>query len=415
VQLPKTTSEQRATIYDDVKSLVTPGFLAHSVEVGEARFSLRSLDQADWFLLTHRAQGLFDKAWQSWAVASSVWMVNGMVVMGDEEALYEIHEMCRRMPRTVVETLYSILNGLMRRVSAAAEIAEAFLYEDESRSLWRSEGPPILDRNVVGRVARFFNPVISLWTFYNQMEDKREHDEHDWAIAKFVVGPHAPKGIKKISAKDKQRDTDLRKRREDVMHRAYYEATGAIPKSRDEKDKVRSKRRFQDVVMAETNEELQDVMRRWVDGKKDDHDRVVDGVKAKIKHDVETRHEQARQRRVAMAKALEEEGVIGTRMVPLTGDAGRKFIERMKARMPGTSRVVDDHTHNSAYEKYIKNNPEVGDLWVDENGNVMSERASTPEMLEVMRKPLNVEGESLQHKIEQRRMTAPSFEEGEED
>lgn len=167
--------------------------------------------------------------------------------------------------------------------------------------------------------------------------------------------------------------------------------------------------------MAETEEELRESMRRWVAGEKDDHDRVVDNVKAKIKYDVESRRDEARRRREALDAALEEEGITRSQPVMLSGDAGKKFLDRMRSRLPGAKTVVDDHTHNSAYRKYIEHNPEVGDLYVDEQtGEVVSRHPVTEDMLEVLRKPEPGSQETLQQKIEKRKPTATFIDDGEE-
>jgi len=367
---------------------------------------MRSLDASDWHLLRFRAHGLRDREWIAWVVASSIWMADGIVYMGEEEALRMLVEMCRRLPTTVLDDLYGILDGLMRRMRRATEIIEAFLYEAESRQLWRSEGNAVLARVGSPGLLRSHNPVLQLWIFFNQMEDAREHDDYLWSLAKFVAGPHVPKGVKKLNAKDKQRETDLRNRRQGVMDRAYYETRGVIPRRERDANGKKSRRRFQEVHMAESPEELREEMRRWVLGVKDDHDRVVDGVKARIKHEVEMHRREDAERRIALQRAMEEEGMTRTGLVPLVGEAGREFIERMKARVPGLSRVHDEKGHNSAYEKYIANNPEAGELRVAEDGRIISERPVDPRLLEMMRAPGTGEETPLQRLVEKRRPVA---------
>ena len=146
MQLARTTAEQRSEIYTDVRSLIVPGFLSHAVSIGRARFVLRSLDQADWLLLEYRTEGLTQKDWKAWCVATSIWMVNGSVLFEDETATYRLYETLKEMPSAALDKLYSALNGLMRRVNAASNIIEAFLYENESRSLWKTQGTALIER-----------------------------------------------------------------------------------------------------------------------------------------------------------------------------------------------------------------------------------------------------------------------------
>lgn len=414
MDLSQTTAEQRQGIYADVRSLIAPGFLAHLVEVDEVRLCLRSLDSADWEVLRHRVSRLPERQWKAWMVASSIWMVDGAVVMGDEDATWRLMKMCEGLPMTVLDVLHSTLNGLTRRLTRAYQTVEGFLYEQESRRLWRTEGRAVAEHRASRQWQRFHNPLISLWVYYNEMEDARERDDQEWQIAKFLVGPHAPKSVKKLWAKDRQREGDMLKRRQRTMDRTYYEAMGVVARA-DEEDISASLRLRDEVRMAETPEELQEVMRRWVAGIKDDHDRVVDNVKSKIKYDVEERQRVAAQRRMALDEALAEEGFTRNQPLPLAGDAGRQFLERMRARIPGAAQVFDDHTHNRAYSKYIEKNPEVGDLHVDEDGRVVSRQPVTPEMIEMLRKPQPGERQTLQEQIERRRPRAEFVDDEDED
>jgi hypothetical protein len=187
------------------------------------------------------------------------------------------------------------------------------------------------------------------------------------------------------------------------MDRIYYVAMGVIDDNPEARKK--SKRRFQDVVLAETPEELREEMRRWVAGEKDEHDIVVDGIKTKIREEVEGRRAKDAARRKALQKALEDEGIRPSRMVPLSGKAGQAFLDRVKARVPGVSKVMEGDTHNSAYEKYIAKPTEAGALRVGDDGRVTSDMPTDPKMLEMMRKKKSQDPGSLQEQIENRRPT----------
>lgn len=403
MQLTRTTPEQRVEIYEDLRQLITPGFLAHPVLVNGVSVVVRSLDFSDWYLLRYRAHGASEHEWQAWVVASAIWMVNGSVVLNEEDAMPLLHQMCNALPAAALANVYGVVMALVRRSRQSATRTEAFLYEEESRTLWRSEGPSIVATPGDRGFLRARNPVLRLWIFYNQMEDLREHNDYLWQIAKFQAGPHAPKGVKKINAQDRKRQNDLDGRRQRVLDRTYYVAKGML--SDDPEGATQAKRRFQDVVMAETPEELREEMRRWVAGEKDDHDRIIDGVKNKIREEVEGRRRRDAERRAALQKALEEEGIRPSRMVPLTGKAGQEFLDRVKARVPGVSKVMQDNTHNSAYEKYIAKPPETGVLRVDEGGRVTSDMPEDERMLEMMRRPQASDPDSLQAQIERRRPT----------
>lgn len=403
--LPKTSAEQRAPIYNDVRDLIVPGFLTHHVSINGARFVLRTLDSSDWFLLKHRTHGASERDWMAWATASSIWMVDGTVVLGDEHAVFELHRMCLSLPRGILEDLNGILAGLMRRVGEASLRAEAFLYEDESRRLWLSHGTVLKERSEYHGIPRSHNSLLSLWIYFNEMEDERERDDYAWDLAKFSIGPHVPKGIKKIDAKDRQKATDLRAKRQREMDTAYYIATGHMIRPKKETG-LAKKGPFQVYTEAHTEEELQDEMRRWVLGEKDAHDLVVESHKARIRNEVESRKAEQEKRRLDLAAAMEEEGFSKSQIIPLVGDSGRAYIERLKNRMPGAARVVMDNHHNSAYDKYIKHEPSAGGLRVNQSGQITTDVPADPRMLDMLTKPTPGETGSLQQQVQSRRPTA---------
>jgi len=403
MQLAVTGPEQRHRIYEGVRALVYPGFLLHHVAVSGTRLVLRSLSDDDWFILRTRTWGTTPRDWSAWLVASATWMVDGQVVLGDDEAIYRLYEMCRQIPVTVLDDLNAIVTALMNQVHEATERVEAFIYEAESRLLWTAERNRVAEGRSLHGVCLGTNPVRRVWTYFNNLEDEREANDYEWAIAKFLVGPHAPKGVKKIAAQDSKRDADRRRQRQATMDRVYYEATGVLKPKRDGAPRAK-KRAFQEFRQAESPEEMREEMRRWVLGIKDDHDLVVESVKDKIRNDVERRRAEAIDSQRALQRALDEEGVPRSQMVPLSGDAGRELIARLRDRLPG-SRVLLDNTHNRAYDKYIKSRPSSGTLKVDDAGHISPDVSADPEMLRMLVRP-DEDRRTLQENIERRRPTA---------
>jgi len=407
VPLVTTTPEQRSVVYNDVRALVTPGFLVHHVSVNGSRFVLRSLGDDDWFVLRTRTWGAEAREWKAWLVSSAIWMVDGQILLGEDEVSYRIFEMCMTMPMSILEDFEMLVSALMKRVSEAAHVVEAFMYEDESRLMWKSQGGAKLDSYFYGRQVGA-NPVRRIWSYFNDIQDQRDHNDYLWSLAKFQASPHAPKGVKKLQSQDQKAKGDESRHRQQIQDRIFYEATGVIAKLSSDEQRQGRRGPWQDVHMAETEEELQEVMRRWVEGIKDDHDSVVDGAKARIKHDHQQRDLKQAAQRKALSAAMEEEGIVGTQLVPIAGQAGQAFLDRVQARMPGTSQVIQDSGHNSAYDKYIAKNPEVGNLIVDDEGRIMSTEPVDPDMVNMMLRPDedSEEGKTLQEKIAARRPTA---------
>lgn len=413
MHLGTTTFEQRHTSYEDVRALLTPGFLVHHVSVNGSRFVLRSLNDDDWFVLRTRTWGASVREWKAWLVSSAIWMVDGQLVLGEGDIAYRLFEMCLHMPETVLDDLDMLVTALMKRVSEAAGGIEGFMYEDESRVMWKSQGGAQPDTYFHGKQVGT-NPVRRIWSYFNQIEDTRENNDYMWQLTKFMVSPHAPKGVKKIQATDQKNKGEETRRRQQTMDRIFYESIGAIKKASAEERRKGARGPWQEVRMAESTEELQEVMRRWVEGIKDDHDDVVDGVKSRIKHEVEGRKANALAQQKALRRALDEEGITKSNLIPIAGQAGQEFLDRVRQRMPGTSQVVQDASHNSAYEKYIAKNPEVGNLRVDDEGRVTSTRPADPEMVNMMLRPDAGEDKpSLQEQITARHPTAKFRDDGE--
>jgi hypothetical protein len=375
MELRQTSEKQRTEIYADLRSLVYPGFLTHTVMVNGIRASLRTLTQADMFLLRHRTNGseYVNKEWMNWVIASSVWLLDGQVVMGNSSVQHSIFETVSRLPRMFREDLFSIFTSLMGRVNKALDRMEAFLYEGESRFMWSTEGVRMFDvPPFQGATPIQLNSIQKTWVSFNQYEDKRQERKFWWGLAKFIVQPHAPKGIQKLNKAEETEEGNENSRRQRLMDLTYWKAQGAVI---GDDEKTRILKTHTGVVRAETKQDLEQEMADWVSGKKDYHDNAIDFVKAKIKGEVEGRREAEENRIASIQHALEEEGIDEPAFVPLMGEAA----EAVKRRMIGktTATVVYDDNHNSAYDKYIKNNPDVGVLGVDEHGNIKASEEVT--------------------------------------
>ena len=392
-------------MYQDVRKLLRPGFLAHPVTVNGCPMSLRTLSQDEMFLLEHRAQNPFSKDWQNWAIASSVWMLEGQVTIGDPSVQHFIYERIKGLPNAFREDLFSVFAGLMNRVQVASERLEAFMYEDESRYLWSSEGkemlkrPPFLGAPVLG-----LNGLQKTWVAFNRFEDKRGERKYWWGLSKFIVQPHAPKGITKLNNSEKKEEEEEDSRRQRVMDITYWKYMGVTLDRQEEKRLLRDPSA---VLQAETAEDLHTEMANWVAGKKDFHDNAVDFVKAKIKADVENRRKADRDRIEAIQNALQEEGMNEPAFTPLVGEAADAASRRMLVSKPTTKVYQDAEKHNSAYDKYIKNNPDVGTLEVDEKGNINTKQG-TPfmgdQLLEMLTAPEDKQTgtDPLQQRVAQR-------------
>lgn len=371
IELRETTEKQRAEIYEDLRELLYPGFLSHTVTVNGVRTSLRTLTHADMFLLRHRTsdKGGLSKDWMNWVIASSVWILDGQVVMGSPSVQYSIYTTVSNLPKMFREDLFSIFTSLMVRVNKALDRLESFLYENESRYMWSTDGARMFDTPPFsGAPILQMNSAQKTWISFNQFEDKRQERKFWWGLAKFIVQPHAPKGIQKLNKAEDVEEGNEDNRRKRLMDLTYWKINGA---DIDDDEKARILKTVSGVVRAETKQDLEQEMADWVSGKKDFHDNAVDFVKAKIKNEVEGRRTDEETRIASIQHALEEDGIDEPAFAPLMGEAAEAVKRRMVSKRVAT--VVYDDNHNSAYDKYIKNNPDVGVLGVDEHGNIKAD------------------------------------------
>lgn len=308
---------------------------------------MRSLHPQDFFLLRQRVAEV-QSEWRPWSVAMSVWMVNGQIIVGDQESLQVLFRTLQTMPAPALKGLFRMVLRLAERVQVALDILESFFYESESRELWKSEGREVLNPGLGVMWPTTINAVQKYWVLYNLMEDDREAKEHQWSMVKFMVGPHAPKGIKKLSERDKEREQELRERRSLIQDRTYWEVLGVVKKLRG-KDRDMAIRKIR---KAETYDELQEEMKNWVQGNLDDHDQVIETVKNRIREDVQLRERLEIERNEALRKAMEEEAnrPVGRPEVlrTLTPEEVEDFM-----KTPPPQQIYYPSGENMAYKKYL--------------------------------------------------------------
>lgn len=390
--LPKTTFEQRSKIYQDLRSLITPGFLSISTKVSNHAFALRSLAPHDYNLLQHRVAGM-KGTWRAWTIATSIWMVDGQILGHDQAALIRAYRFVSSLSASTQNHLYRLAASLALRVQRSLEVLEAYLYETESRDLWKAAGTAAFDTGWGENFGQ--NHVQRYWSLFNTIEDERESRDWEWQSTKFQVGAHAPKGIKKLNEKDWQAQKTLREKRDATKDRIYYETVGLVPKlSHKERAKA-----VKPVQKAETFEELQEEMKNWVEGKKDSHDNIIEDIKRQMREMVEERRRLEKERAQEMRKAFEEENQhlmeSGSFQV-LTGEAAEKAAERIFRKT--TPKVYSSNRHNSAYDKYLSPKTQIdsGSLQVDEDGEMLSESLSEDQVQTLLRS-IKAEDDDKEH------------------
>ena len=368
--LPNTTPEQRGPKYEDIESLITVGFLSHSVVVNGVHLSFRSLGPGDTFLLRTRLTGHGGGDWRLWTIASSIWMVDGFLVINEPQAAPFILQILRKLPKAAHEILFSIVSGLFIRQNKALDGVEAYCYEGTSRYRWKSFGgtSPHFHSGIPGQETLGTNYVQRMWTFYNQVEDKRISEEAEWEGFKLVASTQAYKGMKKVDEHDKQAWQKEQARRQLVQDTFFYRTIGLIDK--EEEDAIATANK---AFEAKSAEDLEHEMFLWVSGQEDEHDRIV----SEYKREVIARHEAQkaeRERRAAeYRRRLDEESK--TRMYPtvLVGYTQDQLANILQDRRPGGVRVVqvEGGREDIDYTKYLDGGADTDGLTVTPDGRVV--------------------------------------------
>lgn len=376
--LPKTTYEQRSSLYEDVETLLDFGFLTVDVLVNGVRLSLRSLGPGDRFVLRHRIHKASTEEWRAWAIASSVWLIDGYTLLDNPNSAPSLFKTFLRLPNNVKAILFNGVMGLFNRVSKAIDAVESYAYEKISRYKWKSLGKMPFTTHYGASLGNMgTNHVQRMWTFYNQIEDQKIADDHLWEGFKLVTSAQAPKGVKKIDDRDRQTRKQEEERRQATQDKFYYIAKGVLKSDADKKNEAMNQGMMLGVKSAD---DLVDEMKRWVTGEFDWHDEIVDNYKRTVAEGY-ARHKQEAAERKAMMDALwEQESGVPKAMVAYTPE---QLAEILKDRQPGPGGVrqvgsgagiVREHL----YAKYLERQPDSGSIRVDEEGH-LTVAANSPE------------------------------------
>lgn len=340
--LPKSTQEQRAPFYQDIESLLSPGFLSHSARIGLTSIKIRSLGPGDQFLLRTRTEGVNYYEWMVWAVASSIWMVDGYNVLGERHFAPRMARTLRSLPRSSLEALFTLVLGLFGRAEAAQGGVEAYSYEAKSRSFWKLLGGAhgLKDAGgVEGGAYLGTNNVQRIWLAFNEAEDRQMEQNWQWAGFKMLASVQAPKGVEKMDAKDKQIRAEEEERRQSVQDRYYYYRRGVI-----DREGFRQGQKVHGLqVTAKSAEDLQDEYKRWVTGDMDEHDRIVAAYKQQAldrQRQVEEDRHRHLERVRAEADAREAAALSAAPMVGYTADQLARILEGRDEGLPSGARKI---------------------------------------------------------------------------
>lgn len=289
-------ASRRRFLYKDVEALIEFGYITHAVSFGPAvTVAFRSLLPKDYQSIRQRCST--DDQFLRWAVACSVVSVAGYEVPLSQasEGSYAIFKgWVEELPDSWITALSVYPLALKNRVSRALRLVEAFSYEPYSRNLWRMLGRP-------QHRASGSNQVFRNWVALNVAEDESRDNTRTWTHTQTLVGSMTSKGSKQIGKMLDRWDSDEKSFRQEVIEKAVnWVIQGDAPPEEPIKVKFQGKEiEVGAATQPRSLRELEDEMRKVMEGEMDLHDTMV-----------ENHHRRARERvkamRIAKAKQRDE-------------------------------------------------------------------------------------------------------------
>lgn len=353
---------RRRFLYSDVEVLLTHGFLTHTVLVNGTALTLRSLTDAISLRLAQRNhRRLLVGEWQRLALASATYSLDYFILDGDFNAERLLHkEMYENMPFPYIRALYSILDGLSRRVARAMSLVEAYSYEPYSRSLWRGISA---DQQPAS------NPLIRIWRAINLAEDARQADLMQWEHTRMVVASMSNKAAKHLYNEDKKIQEREKNRRNQIIEDSITRVLAGAEVGKEQSVTVTLDGETYEVpriMAARSADELMSEMEQVVRGDKDYHDRVVERYKENIRSRFQAERDQ-RQKAVETAMAMTRDN-LPTESVNLVGYTPEQLRE-LNVNSTFTPRRTDADSSHSArlHDRYLQSvSPRAG--WIGVKG-----------------------------------------------
>jgi len=373
-------ANRRRFLYADVETLISDGFLVHSLDIFGVTLTFRSLPTNAWKRLEARKTSRLEEH-LSWYIAESIHMVDGLLVSEDANASYVLFkEWVSKLPLSLVRELCSIPNGLARRVERAISMTEAYSYEPYGRSLLHmSENSPE-------------NLVKIIWRTQIEAEEVRDRDYITWnhtvTIASSFAGSKATQSITAALEKERKKEKD---RRGKVIEKMVNGVIGNRELSEPVVVVEFDGKRFEvpRFMSASTEADLFGEMDRVMKNSQDYHDEVVRRYKEGIRERIEA---ERLERRKAVEKAAqlaqEEQSSDRPSLIAYTQEQLSELRPDMNFDRP---KIVDSSNAGRLFDRYLAQETKVG--WIGAGGtpepaNLNSEEAQPIQEALEARKPV---------------------------
>ena len=337
---------------------------------------MRSLANQDLHFLKQYVRDS-DPTWRLHLAAHSIWMIDGYPLLECPLAHRVAFDALLGSSRALVSAIVGTVYGFFSRMREANHYLESFLYESDSRGLWRGLGcgsQPLHTRASIPGIERIgLNPMQSSWVAWNKMEDTRDEQDYVWSNTKVLVSLQSHKAYEKLASQDKTRADNETGRREGVRDRANRRFIYGEPDVNEHLSRDDSGLR-----KARTNAELEEEMRRWIKGDLDWHDQIVEGYKNQIRYQQEDRErEKAEVMAELRARRETEEKTLGQPKPLLRGITPEEMAERMRSQpKTGAKFLVEADAVSRTFNRFIRPHVQPGNLSVDVSGKIVETKSS---------------------------------------
>jgi hypothetical protein len=293
--------EVNPEVYRDCEPLLFKGFVYQSASINDVPFVFKSLNHHEFELIRLTAGGLrgvkATRRFYDLFLAYGVLAIDGQFILPERDRfLPDVADFFAEMVGGARQQVVRQLSELNRRAAVAVTLSEAYATEAYSRHRWSQlKGVDLTQPAVTGlpgteRLGLNWGQLA--WVAFNRYEDLKFDLESNWENTKFVAGAFAGKGINSVHASDRNRRKDERRERRERKDRILRHAIYGTDINATTHD-------GQQIVVANTVEQLADQLERDLRGEKDWHDRVV--------HHHEQQSQREHQNRMAQLKRLQEE------------------------------------------------------------------------------------------------------------
>lgn len=291
----------RDEAYSVLSDLVFKGFLAYETQVSGHRFIFKTINENEFNLIRILSGDPNDDkmriVFNIYLLMFSTVSVDGIWLLGEnKDRNSNLFSLFWGLPWHVCNELIRKTNRIRGESYEALNFLEGFSYTEESRRIWKILGgrDPTADSftGMIGTSRMGLNYHQQTWSYINGTLDEEEEYNNQFNFSLLIASASNPKGVRQIRNKHDSTMNHLLDRRKRLAQE------GRVDK-RDWSEEGWA-------ASTDTVEELVSELERQMTGKKDRHDKFIDGYLKKMKDKAEQRAQEARERILKAREGMED-------------------------------------------------------------------------------------------------------------